>query len=230
MKYILSYVLKDPTVWNPNFHVNDLMQLQTVLLKISGMCDINFNQFLPNRLAFFSPALNGFTFVFFSFILLHIATLFFLEMIQSSALPVITNAITMFIINIFAFITLLYYKLNNGKYLRMVEFMNTHFLTRSAHGLTFMTSERSYIVANRYTIIWSIMCLSGTLQWVVVPFFGNTRTLPIAVGYPFDTFVRLASFQIQRERALSLTVWFSRRIQCIKSSSFCIACVNTFWA
>lgn len=197
MNYIFANAFKDPKVWSSNFHVNDLMRFQTFLLKMSGMCDINFNEILPKRLKYLSSILNGAIFVFFSFVHLHIAALFLLEMIQTSNLHVITNAITMFIINIFAFITLLYYKWNNNKYLRMIEFMNKHFQTRSAHGLTFMTSERSYIVAKRYTLWWTIMCVSGTLQWVFVPFFTNTRMLPIALNYPIDALVRLALFQLQ---------------------------------
>lgn len=149
----LSLIIKDPKIWNPEFHVKDLMWYQTILLKTAGMCYINFERFLPPKLAFVSIILNWSIFGFFSFVHLHLACLFFLEMIQSSALEVITNAITMVIINTFAFFTLLYFKLNYKEYLRMVDFMNTRFSMRSAYGLTFMTAERSYIVANRYTFV-----------------------------------------------------------------------------
>lgn len=187
----LSLVVKDPKSWNPEFNVADLMRYQTVLLKTVGMCYIHFENYLPAKLKCVSPVLNWMIFGFFSFVHLHLALLFFLEMIESSALEVITNAITMVIINVFAFFTLLYYRLNYKKYLRMVDFMNTRFLKRSAYGLTFMTAERSYIVANRYTFLWTTMCLQGTLQWVIVPLFASTRTLPIKIKYPVDELVRI---------------------------------------
>lgn len=184
-----SLAIKDPKIWNPEFHVDNLMWYQTILLKSVGMCYINFERHLPPKMAFLSIILNWAIFGFFSFVHLHLTVLFFFEMVQSSALLVITNAITMVIINTFAFFTLLYFKLNYKKYLRMVDYMNAKFSKRSAYGLTFMTAERSYIVANRYTFWWTVMCLQGTLQWVVVPLFASTRTLPIKLKYPVDELV-----------------------------------------
>lgn len=184
-----SLAIKDPKIWNPEFHVDDLMSYQTILLKAVGMCYTNFERYLPAKMAFLSIILNWSIFGFISFVFLHLAVLFFLEMIRSSSLEVITNSITMIIINVFAFFTLLYFKLNYKKYLRMVDFMNAKFSTRSAYGLTFMTAERSYIVANRYTFWWTAMCLQGTLQWAILPLFASTRTLPIKLKYPVDEFV-----------------------------------------
>lgn len=187
MKPLLAF--RDPSIWNPDFYVKDLMWYQTVLLKIVGMCYINFENYLPKKFAFCSVLLNWAIFGFFSFVHLHLAVLFFLEMISADVLVIVTNAITMIIINVFAFFTLLYYKLNSNKYVRMVDYMNKNFLTRSAYGLTFITGERSFVVANRYTFWWTIMCLQGTLQWVVVPLFSSTRTLPIKLKYPVDELV-----------------------------------------
>lgn len=189
MKIRLLLTVKDPKIWNRDFYAKDFMRYQTILLKIIGMLYIHFEDFLPKQFEFASPVFNWAIFGFFSFVHLHVAMLFFLEMIRSSALDVISNAITMIIINSFAFFTLLYYKLNYKKYLRMVDFMNTRFLTRSAYGLTFMTAERSYVVANRYTFWWTLMCLQGTLQWVVFPLFASTRILPYDVKYPVDELV-----------------------------------------
>lgn len=189
MKFRFSLVIKDPKTWNPEFHRKDLMRNQTMLLKMAGMCSINFERFLPKKWQFISTYLNWAIFGFASFVHLHLAILFLLEIIRSDALEVITNGITMVIINVFAFFTLLYYKLNYKKYLHMVEYMNKQFLTRSAFGLTFMTAERSYIVANRYSFWWMLMCVQGTLQWVIVPFFASTRTLPIKLKYPIDELV-----------------------------------------
>lgn len=71
----------------------------------------------------------------------------------------------------------------------MKDYMNRNFLPRSAYGLTFMTAERSYIVANRYTFWWTVLCLQGTLQWAVIPLFASTRTLPIEISYPVNELV-----------------------------------------
>lgn len=208
------------------------MWYQTILLKTAGMCYINFERFLPTKLAFVSVILNWSIFGFFSFVHLHLALLFILEMVRSSALEVITNAITMTIINTFAFFTLLYFKLNYKKYLRMVDFMNARFSTRSAYGLTFMTAERSYIVANRYTFWWTLMCLQGTLQWVIVPLFSRTRTLPIKLEYPVDQLVwneNPTSISIKWWQKENIKIDFYRPIHTIKSFTSCTACAKYYW-
>lgn len=175
-----SFFYKDPKIWNPKFHVDDLMKYQTFLLKLAGMCYVNFERFLPKRLEFVSPILNNSIFGFYSFVHIHLALLFLRDIfLSSSSFEMITNAITMFIINTFAFITLLYYKLSYKKYLKMVDYMNKNFMPRSAYGLTFITAERSYIVANRYTFWWTVMCVAGTVQWIFTPMFASKRTLPI---------------------------------------------------
>lgn len=185
----LPLVFNDPKTWNPDYHVDDFMWYQTVLLKCTGMCYINFEDYLPLRLAFVSNILNWLIFGIISFVHLHVAILFIFEMMHTNELAVITNAIAMVIINSFAFYTLVYFKLNYKKYMRMVNYMNAAFWNRSAYGLTFMTAERSYIVANRYTFVWIFLCLQCTLQWLVEPLFESTRTLPIKLTYPVDELV-----------------------------------------
>lgn len=114
---------------------------------------------------------------------------FAVEMIESDDLIHVTNAIAMFIINVFAFVTILYFKMYEKEYAKLVNYMHENFLTRSAYGLTFMTVERSYLLANRHAFWWTIMCVGGTLQWSIVPLFVQTRMLPIDIKYPFDALI-----------------------------------------
>lgn len=181
----IAWIFKDPVTWNTNFAVDDLMKSPTFLLKCCGMCHIDFAPYLPASLAFISFAINIGLFLFFSLIHLHLAVLFVMEVMEEDApLDHVTNGITMVIINLFAIFTLLHYQLNRHKYLRIVDFMNSKFLRRSAPGLTCITSERSYLTANRYTLAWTVACVAGTVQWAVWPLFSSTRALPVVVNYP----------------------------------------------
>lgn len=199
-QYSLATIFyKDPQKWSPTFFESSLMRYQTFLLKTVGMCDIDFGRFLPSQLKFISHVLNFLIFAFFSFIHIHLALLFVQDMINSDQLHRITNAITMIIINSFAFFTLLYYKLNNKKYLKMVDYMDENFKARSEYGLTFMTGERSYIVAHRYTFWWTLMCMCGTLQWILMPLFKKERTLPIPVKYPVNEMVKTKRQRVEIE-------------------------------
>lgn len=180
-----AWVIKDPLSWRADFHVDDLMEGSTVLMKCCAMYHIDFARYLPASMAFLSFAINIGFFVFLSLIHVHLAMLFVMEITQEDAtIDRITNGITMTIINSFAIFTLLYYQVNRRKYLRIVEFMNSKFLHRSAHGLTCITGERSYLTANRYVFIWTVMCVSGTMQWAVWPLLSSTRALPVNVSYP----------------------------------------------
>lgn len=162
----------------------------TILLKLVGMCYIDFEYYLPSQLHFISIALNWFLYIFFSLCHVHLAYFFFLESIQgNNDLARVSQVLTMVVINTFAFFTLLFYKLKYKEYLKLVDYMNENFLTRSAYGLTFMTGERCYVVSVRHLFWWTLMCVGGTLQWCVVPLFTRTRMLPIDVKYPFNALV-----------------------------------------
>lgn len=188
LKSLIWSSFKDPKQWNPNFHIKDFMYYQTILLKAIGMCDIEFENYLPKH---FSIILNWFIFGFLSSCHIHLVLLYAQDSIRSNDLARTSNAITMVVIHSFAFVTILFYKLNHKKYLNIVEYMNEKFLTRSAYGLTFLSAERSYIVANRHTFWWTYMCVAGTLQWCIIPFFSENRILPINIEYPFNALVSL---------------------------------------
>lgn len=194
-----AWVIKDPVNWNADFHVDDLMKGPTFLMKCCGMYHIDFTRHLPASLAFLSFAINIVIFLFLSLIQVHLAILFAMEIMQEDAtIDRVTNGITMTIISSFALFTLVYYQVKRNKYLQIVDFMNSKFRPRSAHGLTCITGERSYLTANRYTFVWTAMCVAGTLQWAVWPLFSSTRALPVNVSYPMldqtvseDSFISL---------------------------------------
>lgn len=206
-----AWVIKDPLSWNANFHVDDLMEDPTFLMKCCGMYHIDLARYLPAPLAFLSFVVNIAIFLILSLIHGHLSVLFVMEILQEDAtIDRITNAITMTIINSFAIFTLFYYQMNRHKYLRLVDFMNSKFLPRSAHGLTCITGERSYLTANRYTFIWTVMCVAGTMQWAVWPLFSSKRSLPVNVSYPMldqtvsvDLFVANTTIIIGLDRCVS---------------------------
>lgn len=179
-------LFKDPPQWSQKFFVKDFLQFQTTLMKTVGMCHIDFRSILPEYLGFVSLPLNLLWFAFWGFLNFHLAILFiidFLEIIGTGALALITNDISMIVINIFSFYTVAYFQLHHKEYLRIVQFMNERFLYRSARGLTMVTSERTYLLAKRCSVIWMSSCLTGVLQWVFVPLYSMDRSHPVNVNY-----------------------------------------------
>lgn len=180
----LAWLIKDPIRWNVDFHVDDLMKGPNFLMKTCAMSHIDFARHLPASLAFLSVVINMGIYLLWAFIHVHLTLLFILDITKADAtIDRVTNGITMTIIHSFGFFTISYYQYNRHKYLRIVDFMNTKFVPRSAVGLTFTTSERSYLTANRFTFIWTALCIVGTVQWAVWPLFSSTRALPINVNY-----------------------------------------------
>lgn len=181
----IAWLIKDPVRWNPNFHVSDMMRVPTFLMQTCGMCHIDFSRHLPASLAFLSFAINIGYFLFIALIHVHLAVLYVMEIMQKDAtIDRVTNGITMSIIESMGVITLVHYQLNRRRYLKLVEFMHSKFRSRSAHGLTCITSERSYLTANRYTFYWTLCCVLGCVQWTIFPLFSSIRTLPLNVSYP----------------------------------------------
>lgn len=181
----IAWLIKDPVRWNSNFHVFDMMRVPTFLMQTCGMCHIDFARHLPESFAFLSFAINIVYFLIIALIHVHLAVLYVMEIMQNDVtIDRITNGITMSIIESMGVITLVYYQLNRRKYLKLVKFMNSKFLFRSAYGLTYITSERSYLTAHRYTFYWTLCCVFGCVQWTIFPLFSSIRTLPLNVSYP----------------------------------------------
>lgn len=152
------------------------------------MARFDFSQQLPNFLRFLPSAINSFIFFMQTFLLLHVDLLFITEFFAvfgkaGGTLEVVTSLITMIIITSFSYFNILYFQLTRKKYLTIVDFINNNFRRRSAMGVTCVTTQRTYLLAKRLAVYWTISCLVGTLQWVVVALFSKGRKLPLAVSY-----------------------------------------------
>lgn len=152
------------------------------------MARFEFSQYLPQFLHFLPSAINWFIFIMQTFLLLHVDLLFITDFFTvfgkaAGTLEVVTSLITMIIITSFSYFNVLFFQLTRKKYLKIVDFINQNFRRRSAMGVTCITTERTYLLAKRLAIYWTISCLVGTLQWVVVALFSEGRAHPLAVTY-----------------------------------------------
>lgn len=185
---MLRKIFIEPKKLNPNFKVKDWMEIPTLLLRLNGMCHVNFSQWLPLSLNFLSPLINFIIFFFITFGFIHVIVLFSYQIYfheSDKVDDVITNAISQIIIYSFALFVLLYFQLKRKTYLNLCEYMNENFRQRSAHGLTFISGERMYFNVVRLDYIWTFMCVYGTLQWVFAPILKSGVKFPIMIEYPF---------------------------------------------
>lgn len=176
---------------NPTFHVDDLMRIQTRLLRFVGMGRMDYKPYLPKYLAFLSLPINLLVFVFWAFACGHIMVLFLFEIsddLRQSNVDVkkVTDSITMIVINSFSFSVVLYFQYHSKMYDRIVDYMNQKFLFRSANAFTFVTLEKCFLRSKRFIAVWGILGLSGCLQWLLIPIITKSEELPINVKYPFD--------------------------------------------
>lgn len=178
-------IFRNPKSWDPSFYVKDFFSYQTCVLRAVGMCHTDFTKYLPATFAFLSPLINYTIFVGMSLVILHVNILFiieFLRIFRTGSLEEVTSLITMIIISSFSFFNILFYQFAYKKYLRIVEYSNVNFQRRSAFGVTCLTGERTYLLAKRFTVFWTISCLCGTFQWVVAALY--TGKHPLNVVYP----------------------------------------------
>lgn len=58
-------------------------------------------------------------------------------------------------------------------------------------GLTYVTTEPSYIIAKSFSLFYAILCVAGVLHFILLPIYLQIRELPLTCWYPFNTYVSL---------------------------------------
>lgn len=182
---IPSYLYRNPSTWDPSFHVANFFVYPTFTLKILGMCHTDFRPFLSKSLEWLSPFINRLIFTTLAFFILHVDILFVVQLYQifrTGSLNQITSLINMIIICSFSFFNIVFYQLHHHKYIEIVTLINEQFSRRSAYGVTCVTVEKTYFLLNRFVVFWTISCLCGTFQWVIFALVRGDH--PLAVKYP----------------------------------------------
>lgn len=62
-----------------------------------------------------------------------------------------------------------------------------HFLL--ALGLTYVTTERIYLIVRNLSFFWTLTAIYSTLKFGLIPIITRQRILPLKLLYPFDTLV-----------------------------------------
>lgn len=186
---------KDPLKgFNPNFQQKDnFLKIQIFWLKLLAMWPINYKKILPTSLSFLSNILNGVYYIFWQFICLHLIVLhiFSLVLKWNEGLDEISDFIMTTLIYVFSYFITVYYQFRYKKHKELKDFLDQNFKSRSAKGLTFTTSEFSYLDALKKYKFWVFVCVFGTVHTSLYPILVRKKILPLECWYPFEVIVSL---------------------------------------
>lgn len=186
---------KDPLKgFNPNFQQKDnFLKIQIFWLKLLAMWPINYKKILPSSLSFLSNILNGLYYIFWQFICLHLIVLHIVSLVLkwNEGLDEISDFIMTTLIYVFSYFITVYYQLRYKKHKELKDFLDQNFKSRSAKGLTFTTSEFSYLDALKKYKFWVFVCVFGTVHTSLYPILVRKKILPLECWYPFEVIVSL---------------------------------------
>lgn len=180
--------------FHPNFHQeNNFLKTQIFWLKLMAMWPVDYKKFLPENLSFLSNLLNGFYYIFWQFICLQLIVLHIVSLAinWNKGLDEISDFIMTTLIYVFSYFITVYYQVRYVKHKELEEFVNQNFKSRSAKGLTFTTSEFSYLDALRKYKFWVFVCVFGTVHTSLYPILVRKKILPLECWYPFEVIVSL---------------------------------------
>ncbi|XP_070500089.1 putative odorant receptor 85e [Chironomus tepperi] len=86
----------------------------------------------------------------------------------------------------YGYFILCYMQIYSIKFLKLIDFANKNFRTRSAKGLTFISVDESVQTSRKFIIIWNVACLIGTYGWIIYPIVAMRWMLPFDIWYPFN--------------------------------------------
>lgn len=114
-------------------------------------------------------------------------------MLLSGKLEEITDALTMTIIFWFSVYAACYWLLRWRRLMAFLELINQQYWHHSLPGLSFVSWQRTYLLAKRMTIVWTVACVLGTVLYGLAPLVMGVRALPLKAWYPFDPLVSYLS-------------------------------------
>lgn len=213
--------------WEKDFVISNLFYPQKFVMQLNGQWPIDYAKYLPKNLSFLSKPLVVLMCIFWSFIALHIAILFFVAFLitlnsKDSTIPEISAVFTQTVVFSLAFYTTVHFQRNYKELATMFNFVFQNFKLRSATGLfsianktrviltivlglSYVTVEPCYRLARSFTIIWTLSCFGAVFYYILMPVFLQIWELPLNCWYPFDYYV---SFY------LILTVEVHRTMSC----------------
>lgn len=180
--------------FNPNFQQKDnFLKIQIFWLKLLAMWPIDYKKILPSSLSFLSNILNGLYYIFWQFICLHLIVLHIVSLVLkwNEGLDEISDFIMTTLIYVFSYFITVYYQLRYKKHKELKDFLDQNFKSRSAKGLTFTTSEFSYLDALKKYKFWVFVCVFGTVHTSLYPILVRKKILPLECWYPFEVIVSL---------------------------------------
>ncbi|XP_011188297.1 putative odorant receptor 85e [Zeugodacus cucurbitae] len=158
--------------------IADLFVAQVICFKATGQIPFNLGYGLGYVYCFFVITQT-----------LHMAVLFLktsYEMLLNGKLEEITDALTMTIIFWFSVYAACYWLLRWQRLLVFLRRINHHYWHHSLPGLSFVSSHRTFVLANRMSIVWTVACVAGTLLYGFAPLVMGVHVLPLKCWYPFD--------------------------------------------
>ncbi|XP_055708520.1 odorant receptor 83a [Phlebotomus papatasi] len=170
------------------FRRENYLNVQITYMKIVGMFPIDYAKFLPQRLEFLSSVLNRMYFAFWQLISMHIAIVQIASVYVywGESLDELSPYLNNSVIYLFTYFIITYFQFKYNSHAKLIAYINENFEMRSAQGLTYVTIEPAYKAAKRFTNIWVISCIFGTLHWAFSPILTGVRALPLQSWYPFD--------------------------------------------
>ncbi|XP_054081632.1 putative odorant receptor 85e [Zeugodacus cucurbitae] len=158
--------------------IPDLFVAQIIFLKATGQIPMNFGYGL------------GYGFCFIIIIQsLHMAVLFLktaYDKLLDGELEEITDALTMSIIFSFSVYAGCYWLLRWQRLLAFLQCISHHYWHHSLPGLSFVCWHRTFVLAKRVTIAWTLACVAGTVLYGLGPLVMGAHVLPLKCWYPFD--------------------------------------------
>ncbi|XP_017483715.1 PREDICTED: putative odorant receptor 85e, partial [Rhagoletis zephyria] len=108
------------------------------------------------------------------------------DMLLGGTLEEITDALTMTIIFWFSVYAACYWLLRSRRLMTFLQYINQHYWHHSLPGLSFVSWHHSFVLAKRLTIVWTSVCVAGTVLYGLAPLVMGVRLLPLNTWYPFD--------------------------------------------
>lgn len=198
--------------FNPNFQQNEnFLKFQIFWLKLLAMWPVNYKKMLPLNLSFLSNILNGLYYIFWQFICLHLIVLHVVSLVLkwNEGLDEISDFIMTTLIYVFSYFITVYYQVRYKKHKELQIFLNQHFKSRSAKGLTFTSSEFSYLDALKKYKFWVFVCVFGTVHTSLYPILVRKKILPLECWYPFEVIVSLNFQQKKLLKAYKILFLFT---------------------
>lgn len=171
--------------------IPDFMQYQRITLALSAQVFPRPRQIgcIPKTVIFILQKLY-FLFVISSFY--HVTLMLFITLWktrQTGSFEEIVAIISTTVVYTLMPTKMVYFQVRSAKCNDLIDYMNRHFKTRSAKGLTYVDAHAAWEWGKKFTLAYILFALLSVYQLVIDPLMASERTLMINVWYPVDPLV-----------------------------------------